>query len=163
MKPSSDHKTCFSLRPEDLNAEKTHSTCENQPKILMNAMIKAIRKDTLRCVDERLILKDKQPKAMDNIISGGDLRLGKNFSAQTRSFPVPFGASFKLNTGPLKSGRVPISSAPYSVCILLPPENSVAVAKGCIYRHPRKELFGQVPSSFDHFMDDSDEEGGISL
>jgi hypothetical protein len=163
VEPISDQNICLSWRPHYLNAENDYPMSDKQQKILMNTMIKDIRKDVLRLIDDRSMSKAKHPEIIRNTRTNDDLRQDENFSPQTRSYDRPVRASLDLNSRFFENGGVSMTPAPCCVCILLTYMNNVDFANSGTYCDQREKLFGQIPSAFDHFVDDSDEEGGILL
>jgi hypothetical protein len=163
VEPISDRRICLSWRPHFLNAENNYPMSDHQQKILMNTMIKDIRKDALRLIDDRSMSKAKHPEIMTNTRANDDLRQDENISPQARSYDVPFRASLDLNSRFFENGGVSMTPASCCVSIPLTSKNNVDFANSSTYCDQRKKLIDQILSGFDHFVDDSDEEGGILL
>jgi hypothetical protein len=165
VEPFSDRKICLSWRPHELDTERNYPMSEHQQKTLMNSMIPSIRKEVLRRIDEKSTLEEKHPEMVTELGKDESLLPTKKLSSQPRSYTTPIGTSRDSTSGHSGNENVSMTSAPYSVSMMLSPNSNAGVANNSIAHHsdPRTKSFGPITSDFDNFVHDSDEEGGVLL
>jgi hypothetical protein len=163
VEPISDGKICLSWRPHDLDAENEHPMSEKQQKILMNTMIKEIRKDALHRIDEGSVLKTQHPKASTNMTEYDNLRQAQKCSVRGGSCTLSPGARPDSFSKKFRSVGISMIPATCSGTILSRSTADIGVASSGTCHDQRKMSYGQTLSDIDYIVDDSDEEGGILL